>query len=179
MKSTLVLLSGGLDSAVTAKHYLNQNYRVEGLFVSYGQPWMHELNYAVNVARYLDIPLHIETAIFPIPKDGYFIPMRNMHLLTFAVAEAVSLSLKTVAIGANKCEYLDQTPEFIDRFNFTMEYCLRDPIWVLSPFCSWPKERIFKYAQRLKFPINLTCPCNDEPPCGKCLSCRLRGKYKV
>jgi len=178
-KSVLVLLSGGLDSAILAQHYLNKNYDVQGLFINYGQTWTHEFSYATQISQDLKIPLQIVSASVLTVAEDYFVPIRNMFLLSIAVSRAYSQKLDYVAIGANRCEYSDQKAEFIDRFNFTLEYCLNKPIWVLAPFCSWTKEKIFKYAIKLKFPIEKTCPCIKTPPCGECLSCKLRKKYGV
>ena len=185
-KSVLVLLSGGIDSTVLAKHYLTKGYEVTGLYVDYGQKWSGEYLNFVSVVDELGISLdHVIT--YPIPmsvEDKFFVPMRNAHLLTVAVAYAINPKYSihrypNVAIGVCHGEFLDTRPEFIDRFNFMLDFCLKDPIYVLAPFAHWSVERVIKYGIKIGAPLHLTRSCMEYPPCGICHKCKVRQKYNI
>ena len=179
-KQVLCLMSGGIDSTVLAQHYINKGWRVTGIFFKYGQP-NYELEYTKvgEVGRRLNVPILHQHFRDNLPRDGYFYPMRNALLLCWSISEAYNLGVPAVAIGCNTGEYLDQRPEFIDRFNFMVDYCLQKPIYVLAPFANWSSERVIKYGLKIGAPLHLTISCMDVPPCGTCLKCKLRRKYGI
>jgi len=181
IKKALVLLSGGLDSSLAAYKYLDQGYEVLGVFVDYGQPWGYEKDAFNRVIKHLGIPgVVVNTTHLPV-KEKCFIPMRNAHLLTIACAEAYVRGYPHVVMGSNIGEFLDQSSEFVDRFNFMLDYCFKEDHhpWVWAPFCNWSKDRIMKYAISNKFPVEITTSCMHTPQCGKCLPCKVRRKYGV
>jgi tRNA(Ile)-lysidine synthase TilS/MesJ len=48
-----VLLSGGLDSSACIHYYLSQSFKVNAIFIDYGQKANeNELNSAINIARH-------------------------------------------------------------------------------------------------------------------------------
>lgn len=177
----LVLFSGGLDSAMTARHYKDRGWDIRTIYFNYAQPWFQEHQSALRISMDLGVILRtVNVARLPV-LDKNFVPARNAHLLTAACSLAYAEKIPYVAIGANTGEFLDQSAEFIDRFNFMMDFCFKgdDHPWVLAPFCNWSKERIFKYAIKIGFPIKTTRSCMHEPVCGVCLACKLRRKYGV
>ena len=185
--SVLCLLSGGIDSTVMVKHYLDKDWDVTGFFVEHYQPtgetervsvgeitrWFHRNNGSQFQLKGWG---HVATGF---KYDGYFGPFRNTYLLSLAINNAYHLKIKNIAIGLCRGEYLDTRPEFIDRFNFMQEYCLKKPIWVLAPFSNWSSERVIKYGLKIGAPLNLTTSCMETPACGKCPKCRLRKKYGI
>ncbi|NQU38777.1 MAG: 7-cyano-7-deazaguanine synthase [Lentisphaerae bacterium] len=57
---TLVLLSGGIDSAACLDFYIAREERVRAMFVEYGQLAVtRERNAARRVATHFDIPLYV------------------------------------------------------------------------------------------------------------------------
>ena len=178
-KSVLVLMSGGIDSAVLAKHYLDKGWEVKGVFVDHGQPMLEvERKVIVELAKVLGVGI-VETLGGEFDYDGYFGPVRNLYLLTLAVNLSYFYPFKNVAIGVCNGEYLDTRPEFIDRFNFMLEMCLKDPIYVLAPFAHWSKSRVIKYGIKIGAPLYLTYSCMEYPPCGKCGDCKIRAKFHL
>jgi len=179
----LVMLSGGLDSSLVAFRYKKIGWDVSGVYYYYGQPWNFEVDAASRVADYLDIRLDcVDLPDLPILKKN-FVPMRNAFMLSYACAKAYENGIAHVGIGSNRGEFLDQAGEFIDRFNFMLDYCFVEdyhPI-VYAPFCNWSKERLVKYAIREDFPVEITVSCmmTGEKPCGECAICRLRKKYGI
>jgi len=180
-KSILILLSGGIDSMALAYHYMEKKWNVSGLFIDYGQSWIKEVFSARRIANNLGVSLIEEKTYNLKVGKKYFVPMRNAHILTVAVSKAYEFNIPYVGIGSNRGEFVDQSPEFIDRFNFMLNYCFKDDKhpWVLAPFCIMTKERIFKYALKKNLPIHLTYSCLSEHECGQCASCKLKRKYGV
>ena len=176
-KSVLVLTSGGIDSTVLAKHYLDKGFNASGLFVDHNQGMLDFERVAVRKIEEILGLTAFEVAGGDFQYQGFFGPVRNAYLLTLAVNYAATHGFGNVAIGVSHGEYLDVRPEFIDRFNFVLDYCLKDPIYVLAPFAHWSKERVIKYGVKIKAPLNLTTSCMEYPSCGKCQDCRLRRKY--
>lgn len=172
-------MSGGVDSTVMVKHYLDKGWDVSGMFVHHCQPQQdkeYEAFHKICSVLGIDIKVY---SYCDYHYDGFFGPCRNALLLSLAVSEANHLKIKNVAIGLCLGEYLDTRPEFIDRFNFMQEYCLKNPIYVLAPFSNWSGERVIKYGLKIGAPLDLTTSCMDIPACGKCLKCKLRRKYGV
>jgi len=61
--STLVLLSGGVDSTACVHYYITQGFEVKGAFIDYGQKGnKNERNSANNIASHYKI--HLDHLIF-------------------------------------------------------------------------------------------------------------------
>lgn len=175
----LVLMSGGIDSTVLAHHYLKEGKKISGLFVDHDQPALGLEEKAVA-----EIALQLGIIVFQMncrdfQYEGFFGPVRNAVLLSMAVNYAVTHKFDAVAIGICNGEYLDIRPEFIDRFNFMLDYCLKEPIYVLAPFAHWSKGRVVRYGIKIEAPLSLTTSCMSNPPCGRCQDCKLRRKFGI
>lgn len=139
----VVLLSGGLDSCVTAAIAKKEYNKVYALTFLYGQSHEKEINSAKKVVEYLKIKEHkiifIDNSIFSktslvgepetIPhrnleeiKEGIpstYVPARNIIFLSYALAYAENKDTDAVFIGANAVDYSgypDCRPEFIEAF---------------------------------------------------------------
>jgi 7-cyano-7-deazaguanine synthase len=139
----VVLLSGGLDSTVTAAIAKQDGYRIFCVTVSYGQRHQIEVERARAVARALDAAGHIVVAVdlrafggsaltdeVSVPKDRTpeersgeipvtYVPARNTIFLSLALAYAETLGAQTIYFGANVLDYSgypDCRPEFIRAF---------------------------------------------------------------
>ena len=143
-RKAVVLLSGGLDSAVAAAIARDSGYQLHALTVDYGQRHRRELKAARDVAKSLSVKEHrvlrVNLAGFggsalvdrkkKIPKSrsrsdigqeipATYVPARNTVLLSLALAWAESLDAEAVFIGAHAVDYSgypDCRPEFIDAF---------------------------------------------------------------
>jgi 7-cyano-7-deazaguanine synthase len=139
-QSSVVLLSGGLDSATVAAIAASDGFQVNALSFAYGQRHSFELEAAKRVAHSLGVAQHriatIDLRVFggsaltddiDVPKGrksaemGHgipvtYVPARNTIFLSFALAWAEVLRASDVYIGVNALDYSgypDCRPEFI------------------------------------------------------------------
>jgi 7-cyano-7-deazaguanine synthase len=139
----IVLLSGGLDSAVTAATARIQGFEVYALTVRYGQRHAAEIAAARRLAAHLGVARHVVvdvdlraiassalTGDGPVPTGrdpaaiGHdipptYVPARNTIFLGLALAWAESLEAQDIFIGANTLDYSgypDCRPEFLRAF---------------------------------------------------------------
>jgi len=146
-KKAVVLLSGGLDSAVTLAVARNEGFRSCALTFRYGQRHKLEVNAAKKVAgalgasehRIIDIDLAafggsaLTDSAIEVPKDRAelgnaaqipptYVPARNTIFLSYALAWAEVLGAFDIYIGVNATDYSgypDCRPEFIAAFQKT------------------------------------------------------------
>ncbi|MDP9131664.1 MAG: 7-cyano-7-deazaguanine synthase QueC [Nitrospirota bacterium] len=139
----VVLLSGGLDSTVTAAIAQRDGFCIYCVTISYGQRHAVEVERAQAVACALGATEHVVVAVnlrafggsaltddFEVPKDRTqneragsipvtYVPARNTVFLSLAVAYAETLDAQTIYFGANVLDYSgypDCRPEFIHAF---------------------------------------------------------------
>jgi 7-cyano-7-deazaguanine synthase len=142
-KISVVLLSGGLDSATVAAIARSEGFLVHALSFDYGQRHSFELEAARRVAASLGVAQHrvatIDLRVFggsaltddiAVPKGrgsaemGHgipvtYVPARNTIFLSFALAWAEVLGANDVFLGVNALDYSgypDCRPEFIRAF---------------------------------------------------------------
>jgi 7-cyano-7-deazaguanine synthase len=139
----VVLLSGGLDSTVTAAEARDRGFDVCALTFDYGQRHAVEIEAARRVAASLGVRKHVVTTIdlrlfggsaltddLPVPKDRSedsmgeeipitYVPARNTIFLSFAIAWAEVLGARDVFLGVNALDYSgypDCRPEYLEAF---------------------------------------------------------------
>jgi 7-cyano-7-deazaguanine synthase len=175
---TIVLLSGGMDSAACA-HYLQRNgHTVRGLFVDYGQKAAaQEQRAAEQVAAVLGIHVSKVKLLSPQAFGCGEIPGRNAFLIFSALMILGHDRPNAIAMGIHGgTPYYDCSPAFVESISrLVTEYtdaCTR----VIAPFVDWAKQEVFEYCIESKIPIELTYSCESGgvSPCGSCLSCRDR-----
>lgn len=142
----VVLLSGGLDSAVCLASAVAERREAHALSFDYGQRHRAELASAERVARQLKaatwkvLPLDLRTiggsaltSDVAVPKDRderelsrnipvTYVPARNLVFLSLALAHAETLGARELWIGVNAVDYSgypDCRPEFIESFERT------------------------------------------------------------
>jgi 7-cyano-7-deazaguanine synthase len=143
-ESAVVLLSGGLDSMVTAALAIEQGFRLVALSIDYGQRHRRELRAAENIAERLGAIKHTVlsldlrgfggsalTSDIPVPKRGVgedipvtYVPARNLVFLSLTVACAEASGASDIFIGVNALDYSgypDCRPEFIKSFSETAQ----------------------------------------------------------
>ncbi len=144
MAGSVVLLSGGLDSATTLALALRDHPPAHALTVRYGQRHELEIRRAAEIARALGAASHrvvaIDSGFFlgsalsdpsvAVPKGrslegigrgvpSTYVPARNTVLLSLALAWAESLGVDRVCLGVNALDYSgypDCRPEFLSAF---------------------------------------------------------------
>jgi 7-cyano-7-deazaguanine synthase len=138
----VVLLSGGLDSAVTLAYALREGYAAYALTFDYGQRHRLEIERARQVAASLGAEKHkivvvdlrtfggsALTADIAVPEareeigaEGIpvtYVPARNTIFLSLALAWAEVLQAEAIFIGANAVDYSgypDCRPEYFTAF---------------------------------------------------------------
>jgi 7-cyano-7-deazaguanine synthase len=142
-KPAVVLLSGGLDSAVALAVARHHGFRCHALSIAYGQRHAVELQAARAVAASLSVVehrvMHLDlrafggsalTADLAVPKDRdetamtasipvTYVPARNTVFLSMALAYAEVIGAFDLFIGVNALDYSgypDCRPEFIAAF---------------------------------------------------------------
>lgn len=143
-KKSICLISGGLDSCVTAFLAKDQGYDIYALSFRYGQRHSKELSCAKKIAQSVGAKEHIifdvnlstfgESALLASSskkisnhtlKDigktipSTYVPARNTVFLSLALAYAETISADAIFIGANAVDYSgypDCRPEYIAAF---------------------------------------------------------------
>ena len=143
-KRAVVLVSGGMESAVVAAIARAQGFDVYALSVAYGQRHLSELAAAERVARMtgaaqhktVDVDLRsiggsalTDDIAVPTDDDGHeigagdipstYVPARNTIMLSVALGWAEVLGAKDIFCGVNAVDYSgypDCRPAFIEAF---------------------------------------------------------------
>lgn len=143
MKNAVVLVSGGMDSAVVLALAREQGFAVHALSVRYGQRHTSELNAADHVARALGAVAHKTVNVdlrsiggsaltddidVPVRSDEErggegipvtYVPARNTIMLSVALGWAEVLGAADIFCGVNAVDYSgypDCRPQFIEAF---------------------------------------------------------------
>lgn len=142
-RKAVVLVSGGMDSAVTIAIAREQGYQVHALSVAYGQRHSSELEASARVSRLLGAVEHKTvqvdlrsiggsalTADIDVPLDAdlqgeaggipvTYVPARNTIMLSIALGWAEVLGSSDIWCGVNAVDYSgypDCRPAFIEAF---------------------------------------------------------------
>ena len=198
-KPAVVLLSGGLDSMVTAALAAERGFAVHALTIDYNQRHRREIASAnaiaerLGVARHVVLPLDLSrfggsalTDDIAVPKTGVadeipvtYVPARNLVFLSLTVAFAEASGARDVFIGVNALDYSgypDCRPEFIASFAETARLGTKEgaegrPFVIHTPLQHWGKARIAEEAHRLGLDPAMSWSCYDPTPEG--LACGL------
>ena len=169
-----VLLSGGIDSSTCLAYYLDEEFDVGAVFVSYGQvASTPELLAAKSVCRHFHVPLRVIRMEQTTAKGPGLIIGRNAFLVCTAVLEAGE-NAGIVAIGIHSgTRYRDCSPLFVRELQRLFDVCTGGSVQIGAPFVRWTKRDIWQLAKRLKVPLSVTYSCERgrKQPCGKCDSC--------
>jgi len=203
-KKAVVLLSGGMDSAVTLFIAKKYGYRTSCLTFDYGQRHKKEILFAkvlAKAAKSQHIVLKIslpwkKSALLDrnieIPENrnisgegkipATYVPARNTIFLSFALSYAEAIGANAVFIGANAVDfsgYPDCRPEYYKVFNELFKKATKlKGIKIVAPLLYKTKEEVVKLGRQLGVDFNLTWSCykGGRKPCGVCDACRLRKK---
>lgn len=173
-RSTAILLSGGLDSAVVMALVRRENRPTEALFMNFGQQALEPERAASQaIASHYEAPWE-EISIRPLQTIAFAeVPGRNDLLLAMASAARPA---SHVAIGVHAgTGYVDCSPNHIGAWQSLFDLQFGGSRRVLAPLIDFTKREVLETARLLSVPLNLTWSCEDASgPCGKCASCRDR-----
>jgi len=189
-----VLLSGGLDSMVSAALAVEAGYEVHALTVDYGQRHRLELESAKAIARNLRLASQTEIALdlrafggsaltdsIDVPKAGVgddipvtYVPARNLIFLALTTACAEAAGARDVFIGVNALDYSgypDCRPEFIASFAETARLGTKAGVegagfTIHAPLQHMTKADIASECARLKLDPAWSWSCYDPTPTG-------------
>ena len=170
----LVLLSGGIDSAVCLSFFLDIGRPTSGLFVAYGQAAQRkEARSAHQIAQHYGVDLLCTKWSGYIPKGAGFIPGRNAFILTAALMERPA-SATSIALGVHAgTQYTDCSAEFLARMQSIFDLYSNPATRIVAPFLEWSKTEILAYAKVRNVPLQMTYSCerSGRRPCRQCQSC--------
>ena len=200
----VVLMSGGMDSCVTAA-IAAQDHRIAALHARYGQRTeKRELESFNALADHYGVArrLVVHLDYFPIiggssltdpgtpVRDAdlsnkeipnTYVPFRNAHFLSVATSWAEVIGASRIFIGAvweDSSGYPDCRPEYYEAFNRLIRTGTRPTtnITIETPLIYLKKSQIVKKGVELGAPFALTWSCyrDDGTACGTCDSCALR-----
>ena len=195
----VALVSGGLDSMVSAALAREAGHRLLALSIDYNQRHQVELAAARRIARVLGAERHVVlpidlsafggsalTADIDVPKDGVgdtipvtYVPARNTVFLSLSLAWAEAAGARSLYIGVNALDYSgypDCRPEFIAGFEALAELATKAgvegrPFRIQAPLQHMTKADIVREGIRLGLDLGLSWSCYDPAPGG--LHCGL------
>jgi 7-cyano-7-deazaguanine synthase len=173
----LVLLSGGIDSAICARVLQEQGFNVSCVFVNYGQLAAEPEQRAATVIADM---LGVRLSAISISGQHQFgageILGRNA-LLVLAAMTTCEVKSGVIALGIHAgTPYYDCGPAFLASIDRLIAEYSDGRVRVIAPFISCNKKDIFDYYLRAGFPSDLaySCEAGQIPSCGTCASCRDR-----
>ena len=190
----VVLLSGGLDSMVTAALARERGHELHALTIDYGQRHVRELESArviaekLGVARHVMLPLDLRqfggsalTDDIDVPKGGVgddipvtYVPARNLVFLALTTAFAETAFSRDIFIGVNALDYSgypDCRPEFIASFAETARLGTKQgvegsPFVIHAPLQHMSKAEIAAECHRLGLDPAWSWSCYDPTEAG-------------
>jgi len=190
----VVLLSGGLDSMVSAAIARERGFAIHALTIDYGQRHRREIEAAQRIAtalgaqEHIILPLDLRkfggsalTADIAVPKSGVgddipvtYVPARNLIFLALTVGCAEAAGAHDIFIGVNALDYSgypDCRPEFIASFAETARLGTKEgaegrPFTIHAPLQHMSKADIAREAYRLGLDTGMSWSCYDPTPEG-------------
>ena len=190
-KAAVVLVSGGMDSAVTLAIARERGFACHALSVAYGQRHSSELVAAARLADTLGAITHKTvsvdlrsiggsalTADIDVPEQGgagipiTYVPARNTIMLSIALGWAEVLGADDIFCGVNAVDYSgypDCRPEFIESFERLANLATRSGVegaglHIHAPLIDMSKADIAREGLRLgiDFAETVSCYTADE-----------------
>jgi 7-cyano-7-deazaguanine synthase len=182
------LVSGGMDSCVTAAVANEENEEIAFLHVSYGQRTEARERLAFeNLANHFKVSKRLAASIEYLKDIGgssltdaqvkvaeanlaakeiptSYVPFRNSHLLAIATSWAEVIGAHRIYIGAvaeDSSGYPDCRPEFYEAFQQTIDVGTKPAtnIEIVTPIIHLRKSEIIKRGLALGAPLELTWSC--------------------
>jgi len=198
MSKAIVLLSGGLDSAV-ALSWAKRQWQVYALTIKFGAVNSNEVNAAKKLARLAGVTRHIIVDLEwlkQISEIGHkaqlsvearrrfppiYIPSRNIIFFGIASHYAEIYGARYIVTGHSLWDpFPDSKQPFVKAMNAVLArgswLGKKSRVRIITPFSNAEKKTILKLAVRLKVPVHLTWSChrNRKAPCGTCDGCVSR-----
>ena len=186
--SSIVLVSGGMDSCVSAAIASAENDDIAFLHISYGQRTEERERKAFNdIADFYGVKDRLDVSIEYLAKIGgssltdasmqvteadleskeiptSYVPFRNANMLAIATSWAEVIGATSIYIGAvaeDSSGYPDCRPEFYEAFQETINTGTKPEthIEIRTPIIDLTKAEIVKKGLELDAPLHLTWSC--------------------
>ena len=203
-KKAVCIMSGGMDSTLSAYMMQEQGYEIIAVHFNYDQRTQaKEFECFENICA----SLHVEQKYIldldffkqlgasaltdkniEVPTKGVeegvpvtYVPFRNGIFLSMAAAIAEKEGAQVISIGVveeDSSGYPDCREDYIQAMQTAINLGTKDEtnIAIKMPLVHLKKSQIVQEALNLQVPLELTWSCykNEEKACGVCDSCRLR-----
>src|SRR5438105_14500518 len=182
------LVSGGMDSCVTAAIGRQENEELAFLHVSYGQRTEARERQAFNeLADHFGVTKRLAVSIEHLKQIGgssltdpniavtkanlaspkiptSYVPFRNSHLLSIATSWGEVIGAQRIYIGAvaeDSSGYPDCRPEFYHAFQQVIDRGTKPEttIQIITPVIYWRKSEIVRRGLELEAPLQFTWAC--------------------
>jgi 7-cyano-7-deazaguanine synthase len=201
---SLVMLSGGLDSAVLAAEEA-RTYVVHPVYVAAGLAWEQGEQDVVRLLLsrppFSNAPNRVEPLtclefnmrdVYPAthwalrgtppaydtPDADVYLHGRNIALLSKAAVYAASRGISRIVVAPLAGNpFPDAAPAFFAALNTALSLGLAAPIEIAAPFAQLHKEDVVRIGAELGVPFELTLSCmnpSGTTHCGLCSKCRER-----
>jgi len=194
-RKAVVLLSGGMDSAVCLALARKEQKCIFALTFDYGQRHRQELQTARRLAKALGVAKHLVlhlnlraigasalTSSLPVPETVRageipvtYVPARNLIFLSVALAWAEALGAEEIFIGVNQIDfsgYPDCRGDFIKAFQRTAKLATRtgrlcQPVKIRTPLLNLDKAGIVRLGVKLGVDFSRTHTCYNPDRLGR------------
>jgi len=203
-KKAVCIMSGGMDSTLSAYMMKNEGYEIIAVHFNYDQRTQtKELECFENISASLDVKQKyiLDLDFFKqlgasaltdqnidVPTNGLqegvpvtYVPFRNGIFLSMAAAIAEKEGAQVISIGVveeDSSGYPDCRETYIKAMQNAINLGTQEEtnIEIKMPLVHLKKSQIVQEALKLDVPLELTWSCykNEEKACGVCDSCRLR-----
>lgn len=205
-KVAVCIISGGMDSALSAKMAQNEGYEIIALHFNYGQrterkerECFRKVAESVNAEKKYEIDLPFFEQIgasaltdksIEVPTGGIeegvpvtYVPFRNGIFLSIAAAVAEKHEAEALFIGVveeDSSGYPDCRETYIEEMQKAINLGTKDEtnLTIKMPLVALKKSQIVQKSLELGVPLEYTWSCyqEEDKACGVCDSCRLRLK---
>jgi len=205
-KTAVCIISGGMDSALSAKIAEKEGYEIVALHFNYGQrtqtkevECFRKIATSVNAVKSYEIDLPFFETIgasaltddsIDVPTGGIeegvpvtYVPFRNGIFLSIAAAVAEKHTAEALFIGVveeDSSGYPDCSENYIKQMQDAINLGTKDEthIQIKMPLVALKKSEIVQKSLELGVPLEDTWSCyqSEDKACGVCDSCRLRLK---
>ncbi len=203
-KKALCVMSGGMDSTLSAYMMKNDGYDIVAVHFNYDQRTQtKELECFHRICKDLDVEKKyildldffkqlgasaLTDKSIAVPTGGIeegvpvtYVPFRNGIFLSMAAAIAEKEGASAISIGVveeDSSGYPDCRESYIKSMEQSINLGTKDEtnITIHMPLVNLKKSQIVQKAIELDVPLKLTWSCykNEDKACGVCDSCRLR-----
>lgn len=204
MKKAVCIISGGMDSALSAKIAQNEGYEIIALHFNYGQrteskelECFRKIADVLNAVERYEIDLGFFEQIgasaltdrsIEVPIGGLeegipvtYVPFRNGIFLSIAAAIAEKHRAEALYIGVveeDSSGYPDCREQYIQQMEKAINLGTKEEtkLQIKMPLVALKKREIVQRSLELGVPLEYTWSCYkaEKKACGVCDSCRLR-----